>query len=350
MGQLQRPRFLLLAGQGRHPQATQNQAITKKRLQRCASVLCSADRPHKFIRRRVRMHSNFDRQIREIATETTAMLDVLLAPVAGPRGRVLEAMRYSALDGGKRFRPFLVVAGADLLGGVRLGALRTAAALEMVHCYSLIHDDLPAMDNADLRRGRPSLHKAFNEAVAILAGDGLLTFAFEVLADAATHADGDVRLRLILELAKAAGCEGMVGGQMIDLSQERDGLDLAGVANLQALKTGALIRYAARAGAILGRASPAQEAALDAYASDVGLVFQIADDLLDVTATTEALGKPAGQDESNAKATFVKLLGLQGAQAEAARITERAIAHLDGFGPRADVLREAARFVLVRES
>lgn len=296
------------------------------------------------------MHHGFDQTLREIAAATTATLDALIAPIPGPRGHVLEAMRYSALDGGKRFRPFLVCASCDALGGARAGALRVAAALEMVHCYSLVHDDLPAMDNADLRRGRPSLHKAFNEAVAILAGDGLLTFAFEVLAEPATDADANVRLRLILELAQAAGCDGMVGGQMIDLSPERDGLDLDGVAHLQALKTGALIRYGARAGAILGRASPAQEAALDAYASDLGLVFQIADDILDVTATTEALGKPAGQDEGNAKATFVRLLGLAGAQTEAARITERAIAHLDGFGPRADVLREAARFVLVRES
>lgn len=296
------------------------------------------------------MHSSFDHHMRAIAAETTAALDALIAPVAGPRGRVLEAMRYSALDGGKRFRPFLVLACSDLLGGPRAGALRVAAALEMVHCYSLIHDDLPAMDDADLRRGRPSLHKAFNEAVAILAGDGLMTLAFEVLAEPATDPDAPVRLRLILELAKASGCDGMVGGQMIDLSPERDGLDLAGVAHLQALKTGALIRYAARAGAILGRASPGDEAALDAYASDLGLVFQIADDILDVTATTEALGKPAGQDAGNAKATFVKLLGLEGATKEAGRITERAIAHLEGFGPGADRLREAARFVLDRQN
>lgn len=296
------------------------------------------------------MQQGFDDSIREIAAATTAMLDALIAPVSGPRGRVLEAMRYSALDGGKRFRPFLVCASCTILDGPRAGAVRVAAALEMIHCYSLIHDDLPAMDNADLRRGRPSLHKAFNEAVAILAGDGLLTLAFEVLAEPETDADASVRLRLILELAKAAGCAGMVGGQMIDLSSERDGLDLAGVAQLQALKTGALIRYGARAGAILGRATPDQEAALDAYASDLGLVFQIADDILDVTATTEALGKPAGQDEGNAKATFVKLLGLEGAKAEAARITARAIAHLDGFGPKAKTLRDAAHFVLSREN
>lgn len=296
------------------------------------------------------MQHGFDDSIREIAAATTAMLDALIAPVSGPRGRVLEAMRYSALDGGKRFRPFLVCASCAVLGDPRAGAVRVAAALEMIHCYSLIHDDLPAMDNADLRRGRPSLHKAFNEAVAILAGDGLLTLAFEVLAEPETDADAGVRLRLILELAKAAGCAGMVGGQMIDLSPERDSLDLAGVAQLQALKTGALIRYGARAGAILGRATPDQEAALDAYASDLGLVFQIADDILDVTATTEALGKPAGQDEGNAKATFVKLLGLEGAKAEAARITARAISHLDGFGPKAETLRDAARFVLSREN
>jgi len=296
------------------------------------------------------MGDGFEAQLAHMAETATAALDGLIAPAAGPRGRVLEAMRYAALDGGKRFRPFLVMASADIWETPRTQSVRTAAALEMVHCYSLIHDDLPAMDDADLRRGRPSVHKAFDEAVAILAGDGLLTLAFEVLAEPQTHPDAQVRLRLILELARASGCEGMVGGQMIDLSPERDGLDLAGVAELQALKTGALIRYGARAGAILGRATPEEEAALDAYAADLGLVFQIADDLLDVTATTESLGKPANQDEGNAKATFVRLLGLDGARHEAARITDRAIAALDRFGAAAEPLRHAARFALERRS
>lgn len=296
------------------------------------------------------MPLDFETSLNEIAAQTTATLDALIAPAAGARGRVLEAMRYSALDGGKRFRPFLVAASADIWGVARARSLRAAAALEMVHCYSLIHDDLPAMDNADLRRGRPALHKAFDEAVAILAGDGLLTFAFEVLAEEATDPDPALRLRLILELAKAAGCAGMVGGQMIDLSPERNGLDLAGVAELQALKTGALIRYGARAGAILGRASQAEEQALDAYAADLGLVFQIADDILDVTATTDSLGKPAGQDEGNDKATFVRLLGLDGARAEAGRITDRAVASLEPFGLAAEPLRQAARFALQRKN
>lgn len=294
--------------------------------------------------------NGFEARLAESAAAATAMLDALLAPAPGPRGRVIEAMRYSALDGGKRFRPFLVLASAELLGAPRERALRVGAALEMVHCYSLIHDDLPAMDDADLRRGRPSNHKAFGEAVAILAGDGLLTYAFEVLAAPDTHPDAAVRLRLVLELAQASGCEGMVGGQMIDLSPDRDSLDLAGVAELQALKTGALIRYGARAGAILAQASDQDVAALDAYASDLGLVFQIADDILDVTASTEALGKPAGQDEGNEKATFVRLLGLEGAKAEARRITARAQSHLERFGPRAALLAEAAQFALDRPS
>lgn len=292
----------------------------------------------------------FEAQLMDLAAQATAALDRLIPPAPGPRGRVLEAMRYAALDGGKRFRPFLVLASADIWNVPRSRSERAAAALEMVHCYSLIHDDLPAMDDADLRRGRPSVHKAFDEAVAILAGDGLLTLAFEVLAEEATDPDPGVRLSLIRELALASGCAGMVGGQMIDLSPERDGLDLAGVAELQALKTGALIRYGARAGAILGRATLEEQAALDAYAADLGLVFQIADDILDVTATTESLGKPAGQDEGNAKATFVRLLGLEGARTEAARITDRAIASLERFGPAAEQLREAARFALLRRN
>lgn len=296
------------------------------------------------------MADGFEAQLAQMADLATAALNRLIAPVEGPRGRVVEAMRYSALDGGKRFRPFLVMASADIYGAPRSRSERAAAALEMVHCYSLIHDDLPAMDNAELRRGRPSLHKAFDEAVAILAGDGLLTLAFEVLAESETDPDAQVRMRLVLELAKAAGCDGMVGGQMIDLSPERNGLDLAGVAELQALKTGALIRYGARAGAILGRASAEEEMALDAYASDLGLVFQIADDILDVTATTESLGKPAGQDEGNEKATFVRLLGLDGAKAEAQRITDRAISALARFGPAAEPLRDAARFALARRN
>ncbi len=289
-------------------------------------------------------------EMKDIAAAASATLDQLLAPVAGPRGRVMEAMRYSALDGGKRFRPFLVVASSDLFDVPRASSLRVAAALEMIHCYSLIHDDLPAMDNADLRRGRASNHKAFGEAVAILAGDGLLTYAFEVLAAPATHPNAEVRLRLIGELARGAGVDGMVGGQMLDISDHRAQFDMAGISELQRLKTGALIRFGCRAGAILAQAPYDALTALDKYALDMGLAFQVADDILDVTTSTEALGKPSAQDEDNDKATFVRMLGLERARAFAQELVESACAHLDVFGSRGAMLAEAARFSVNRSS
>lgn len=292
----------------------------------------------------------FNHKIQEAAGLAQAALDQLIPPGSGARARVLAAMRYSALDGGKRFRPFLTIATGDIFSAPRSQTVRAGAALEMIHCYSLIHDDLPAMDNADLRRGNPSLHRAFDEATAILAGDGLLTLAFEVMGGEATHPDPQIRVRLIVDLAVAAGHEGMVGGQMIDLSAERAGLDLDGVAHLQALKTGALIRYGVHAGAVLGGASAGQIAALHAYADDLGLAFQVTDDILDATSTAEALGKPAGQDADLDKATFVKLLGLEGARAKAQTIVERALSHLAGFGHEADALRGAALFLLARRS
>lgn len=289
-------------------------------------------------------------EMKDIAAAASATLDQLLAPVAGPRGRVMEAMRYSALDGGKRFRPFLVVASSDLFDVPRASSLRVAAALEMIHCYSLIHDDLPAMDNADLRRGRASNHKAFGEAVAILAGDGLLTYAFEVLAAPATHPNAEVRLRLIGELARGAGVDGMVGGQMLDISDHRAQFDMAGISELQRLKTGALIRFGCRAGAILAQAPYDALTALDKYALDMGLAFQVADDILDVTTSTEALGKPSAQDEDNDKATFVRMLGLERARTFAQELVESACAHLDVFGSRGAMLAEAARFSVNRSS
>ncbi|MPZ10661.1 MAG: polyprenyl synthetase family protein [Kiloniellaceae bacterium] len=280
----------------------------------------------------------------------TQCLDAMLAPVSGPRGRVLEVMRYSALGGGKRLRPFLVCESARLFDVPHARALRVAAAIEMVHCYSLIHDDLPAMDDSALRRGRPTAHVAFDEATAILAGDGLLTEAFTVLADARTHDKAEVRIALVGALAAAAGAAGMVGGQMIDISPQRNDLDLDGISDLQSLKTGALIGFSCEAGALLGEAGAAERAALLAYAQDLGLAFQIADDILDAESTPEALGKPTGQDASLGKATFVGQLGIQQARAKADSLVQSACARLDLFGEKSDLLRQAAAFVVARRS
>ena len=288
--------------------------------------------------------------LRDAAAAVTAELDRLLAPVAGPQGRVLEAMRYASLGGGKRLRPFLVLECARLFGVPEASALRAGAALEMVHCYSLVHDDLPAMDDSDLRHGRASAHKAFDEATAILAGDGLLTLAFGVLAGPDTHPDAAVRCALVAALARAAGPHGMVGGQMIDISPERSALDLDGIKHLQSLKTGALISFACEAGAILGRAEQAERDALLGFAGDLGLAFQIVDDLLDAEGSAEDLGKPTGQDEALGKATFVGQLGIEGARAEATRLVKDACARLEIFGEKGSLLRATARFVLERRS
>ncbi|MCG8361210.1 MAG: polyprenyl synthetase family protein [Kiloniellales bacterium] len=290
------------------------------------------------------------RALAETAEAVNRLLDELQPPVEGPIGRVVEAMRYSALNGGKRLRPFLTVESARLFDVPTSNALRAGAAVEMVHCYSLVHDDLPAMDDSDLRRGRPTAHKKFDEATAILAGDGLLTEAFAVLTDPATHGDPEVRSRLIAGLSAAAGANGMVGGQMIDMSPERARLDLAGITRLQGLKTGALITFSCEAGAILGKAEAEETAALVAYAQDLGLAFQIVDDLLDADGSAEELGKPTGQDAALGKATFVGQLGSEGAREKAQEIVSRACARLDIFAERGELLRKAALFVLNRRS
>ncbi len=286
----------------------------------------------------------------ETAEATARLLDQLLAPVPGPVGRVVEAMRYSALGDGKRLRPFLVVRSAALFDVPLERALRAAAALEMIHCYSLIHDDLPAMDDSDLRRGRPTVHKAFDEATAILAGDGLLTEAFAVLADPATHPEAAVRIELVAALAAASGAAGMVGGQMIDLSPDRSTLDLAGITELQRLKTGALIAHGCEAGAILGQAGADERGALAGYAADLGLAFQIVDDLLDAEGSAAELGKPTGQDEALGKATFVGQLGLDGARKKAMELVVHACDCLAIFGQKSDLLRQTAAFVVERRS
>ncbi len=294
--------------------------------------------------------TDFDARIRETAALVEDALDAFLPTGSGPLGRVVEAMRHGALDGGKRLRPFLCVAAADIFDCPRERSLRVGCAVEMIHCYSLVHDDLPAMDDSDLRRGRPSVHKAFDDATAILAGDALLTQAFEILAEADTHPDAEVRCTLARDLAVASGKVGMVGGQMIDIYAEQKQFDLAQIEELQRLKTGALIKFSARAGGVVGQASADEVAALSAYAEDLGLAFQIVDDLLDIFSDAESLGKPVGQDTDMDKATFVKLLGAEGARDQAKVLVASAKAHLDRFGAAADPLRGAADFVFARKS
>jgi farnesyl diphosphate synthase len=275
-------------------------------------------------------------------------LDRLLPLTEEPEGRLYEAIRYSTLDGGKRLRPFFVMQTSRLFNVSEQGALRVAAAIEMVHCYSLIHDDLPAMDDDDLRRGRPTCHKAFDEATAILAGDALLTKAFEVLAGPATHSDPQVRCELVWELATASGGQGMVGGQMFDLRAGDLDMDVAAVTRLQNLKTGRLIGFSCEAGAVLGKAPWQLRQALKAYAHDLGLAFQIADDLLDIEGDPEKVGKGLRKDADAGKATFVSLLGVERARDQADMLSRQAIAHLECFDDKADLLREAARFVVER--
>jgi farnesyl diphosphate synthase len=264
-------------------------------------------------------------------------------------------MRHAALDGGKRLRPFLLVETTAVFGATRSGALTAGAALELVHCYSLVHDDLPAMDDDDLRRGRPTVHKAFDEATAILVGDALLTLAFDVMARPEVHADPSVRIALVAELARASGLGGMVGGQMLDLAAEgrfepKRTLSEQEIATLQAMKTGALIRFACRAGAVLGKADTDARADIDRYGVAIGQAFQIADDLLDVEGDTKTLGKAAGKDAAAGKATLVAALGLQGARARLKELVAEADSALARFGAKGDTLRAAARFVAERRT
>ena len=277
-------------------------------------------------------------------------LDDLLPPVAGMEARLVDAMRYAALGGGKRMRAFLVLETAALFDTPTIAAGRVAASVEMLHAYSLVHDDLPAMDDDDLRRGKPTAHRAFDEATAILAGDALLTRAFEILAEPETHADPQARCELIMALGRASGACGMAGGQMIDMASEGIVLDAAEVGRLQAMKTGRLIQYSAEAGAILGRAAPRDRAALAAYGADLGTAFQVADDLLDAEGTAEEIGKTAGKDAAAGKATMVSVLGIDRARALADELSARAMLHLEPFGDRAVVLRSLAGFVVSRRS
>ncbi|HLY47456.1 MAG TPA: farnesyl diphosphate synthase [Stellaceae bacterium] len=285
-----------------------------------------------------------------VVAQTDALIERLLAVPPDLEARVYEAMRYSALAPGKRLRPLLVLAGARLFRVARSSALQVAASIEMVHAYSLIHDDLPAMDDSDLRRGRPTCHKRFDEATAVLAGDGLLTMAFEVLAHPDTHGDPGVRCELVAALASAAGAAGMVGGQMIDLIAETQTLDIGAITRLQRMKTGALIAFSCEAGAILAKATGEARTALHGYAHNLGLAFQIADDLLDVEGSAAETGKPVGADAAAGKATFVSILGAERARAQAELLVNQSVAHLDLFGQRAELLRQVARFVVNRRT
>ncbi|NGM22737.1 polyprenyl synthetase family protein [Roseomonas stagni] len=288
----------------------------------------------------------------QAAAEIDQALDAILPPAEGPEAPLLAAMRYAVIGGGKRMRGFLVLEGARQFNASRQAALRVAAAIEMLHAYSLVHDDLPAMDDDDLRRGKPTVHKAFDEATAIIAGDALQTLAFGTLAEEDTHSDPAVRAELVRCLAKAAGARGMCGGQMLDMLAEAatEPLDEVAVGRLQLLKTGRLIEFSAEAGAILGKAPMPQRLALAAYGRDVGAAFQIADDLLDATASAEDTGKRTGKDAEAGKATLVGLLGIERARLQAERLVAQARQHLDSFGERADLLRDLAAYTIERKS
>jgi len=298
--------------------------------------------------------AGFSDRLADHARAVEGVLDALLPAEGGMAGEagLRAAMRYATLGGGKRLRAFLAIETAAMLGHAGIGALRCGAAVEALHAYSLVHDDLPCMDDDDLRRGRPTVHRAWDEATAVLAGDALQTFAFEILADPETHGDGAVRARLCLRLAQASGAAGMVGGQAIDLGAEGSDtpLDAAGVKRLQALKTGALIEVSAELGALVAGAPEADIERIRAYAAALGEAFQIADDLLDVTGSVEETGKAVGKDAGAGKATFVDILGIEGARGRAAALAREAADHLAPFGGGATALAEAANFVIARRS
>jgi farnesyl diphosphate synthase len=284
-----------------------------------------------------------------ISADIDRLFASVLAVPADPRAPLYEAMRYATIGGGKRLRPLLVVAACGLFHVDRERALRVGLAVECIHVYSLIHDDLPSMDNDDLRRGKPTVHRAFDEATAILAGDSLHALAFELLADEATHEDPFVRSELVAELARASGPAGMAGGQMMDLAAEQTKLDLPAVTRLQQLKTGALIGFCLEAGAIMGRIPPEGRTRLRGYARDVGLAFQITDDLLDVEGEEAKTGKRVGKDRAAGKETFVSLLGAERARQQSAMLVAQASEYLQMYGEEADLLRAIARFAVERD-
>ena len=285
----------------------------------------------------------------EIAADIDRSFDLLLPIPNDGRARLYEAMRHAAIGGGKRLRPLLVLAASQLFNVSRESALRVGTAIECIHVYSLIHDDMPCMDDDDMRRGKPTVHKAFDEATAVLAGDSLHALAFEILADEATHPDPFVRSELIAEIARASGPAGMAGGPMMDLMAGDIEVDLPAVTRLQQLKTGALISFCLEAGAILGRVPPEGRNGLRGYARDIGLAFQIADDVLDAEGDADLAGKALQKDAEAGKATFLSLLGIDRAKAQMHLLVDQAIAHLHGFGTEADLLRAIARYTVERD-
>lgn len=290
----------------------------------------------------------FQDRLRAVAVDVETALDRVLPAPTGHQSVVIEAMRYAALGGGKRLRPFLVLETARMLGGNEDHAMTVGCALECLHVYSLVHDDLPCMDDDDIRRGKPTVHKRYDEALAVLAGDGLLTHAFELLAGEGAHDDPAIRARLVLELARAGGTHGMIGGQVVDMTVAENARDTALITQLQAMKTGALIRFATKAGALISHAQPHDLVALDRYADALGLAFQIRDDILDVEGDAALVGKAVGKDADLGKATFVSLLGLKGAKEKAEALGESARAALAPYGEKGQALVGTVDFVLQR--
>ncbi len=288
--------------------------------------------------------------LQECVVAVNKTISRLLPQTDMAEARLYEAMRHGTLSGGKRLRAFMVMQSAKLFNVDPARARRAAAALELLHCYSLIHDDLPAMDNSDLRRGVPTVHVRYDDATAILAGDALLTMAFEVMADRETHPDPNVRIELVRKMAEAAGPQGMVGGQMLDLIGEDQEFDLGTISRMQRMKTGKLMAYACEAGAILGKADEPHKKALCNYAYDLGLAFQVTDDILDVEQTSGMTGKPANQDEKAGKSTFVSTMGKEQAKSRAEMLVAQACRHLNVFEGRADMLKELANYVLERRT
>ncbi|HEX8192858.1 MAG TPA: farnesyl diphosphate synthase [Allosphingosinicella sp.] len=290
--------------------------------------------------------------MRRTAADIDVLFESFLADPPDARARLFQAMRYAAVGGGKRLRPLLAVASSSLFAVPRARALHAGLAVECIHVHSLIHDDLPCMDDDDLRRGKPTVHRAYDEATAVLAGDAFLALAFEILADPSTHPSGEIRAELTVELARASGAAGMAGGQMLDLLCESGAgaaLDIEAITRLQRLKTGALIAWSVEAGAILGGATPEQRTSLRGYAQNLGLAFQIADDLLDCEGDEEAAGKRLRKDEAAGKVTFVSLLGPERARRQAEMLVDQAIDHLRSFGERARLLEAIARFSISRD-
>lgn len=308
-----------------------------------------ADQEHPDAANESRARSILGPAMEQVSIAIDEHFDAILIVPEDARGRLIEAMRHAAIGGGKRLRPLLVVASCDLFHVDRQSALRIGTAIEAIHVYSLVHDDLPCMDDDDMRRGKPTVHKTFDEATAVLAGDALHALAFEILADERTHHDPFVRSELVAELARASGQSGMAGGQMMDLAAESAHFDLPTVTRLQQMKTGALIGFCVEAGAIMGKLSHEGRAPLRGYARDIGLAFQITDDILDVEGDEECAGKALHKDAAAGKETFVSVMGLARAREQAYALVDQAIGHLAGYGREADLLRAIARFVVERD-